>query len=301
MNRHMNEQHSKDSDFKRWLSMYNNQNSKKKYVITKDMLILIKYFITSHAALSQLSIPFFLSILERAKYKAPSDRTFKKVLDDALEKVRAKIQEKLDEALSICLITDIWTNKNNEDFIAVSAALNSEGFVREVITIGMMTMDGSHCAENIQVNVEKIVNCFKFNKANVHGIVSDEGSALVRLFKQITNDDLDDLDLTSLAEEEKQLLGVVVDEFVDSSSNDAEITNIHDEPSYVCIPAKSVIDEEIRNTLGLVDKLTLLKKLVRNLVRLSYLMIILSKNLRMMMRKMNMKKTFIRTEQLLKI
>jgi hypothetical protein len=73
--------------------------------------------------------------------------------------------------LSLCLITDIWTNKKNEDFIAVSASLVFEGFVKEVVTIGMLLMEGAHTAENIQISVEKLVNRFKFNKAKIIGIV----------------------------------------------------------------------------------------------------------------------------------
>lgn len=217
MNRHIRQQHYKNPETRRWLDKFNSQNTKhkKKYIISPEMLLLIKYFITSYSALAELGNPYFRNLLAKAKYEAPSDRTFKQVLDDAIDKVYKKIEEKLNEAIAICLITDIWTNKRNEDFIAVSASLNFDGFSREVITIGMMLMDGSHTAENIQKSVEIIVNRFKINKAKINGIVSDEGSALVRLFKQICNEDLENIDLLELSEEERHVLGIKVDEFYD--------------------------------------------------------------------------------------
>jgi hypothetical protein len=261
MNRHMREQHSNDSDFKRWLEKHNNQNTKykKKYVITPDMLVLLRYCITSYGALSEFNHPDFRIILAKAKLDTPCDRIFKSLLDEALEK--------LDEAKSVCLITDIWTNKKNEDFIAVSASLIFEGYVKEVFTIGMMLMEGGHTAEYIQISVEKLVNKFKFNKAKIVGIVSDEGSALVRLFKQISNEDLETIDLLELNEDERHILGIIVDEFETEppaqSTNQNDLTANSQSAAQHSIeasnfdeaPARRVIDEEIRNTLSLIDKL----------------------------------------------
>jgi hypothetical protein len=121
MIRHIREQHYRNSETRRWLDKFNNQNTKhkKKYVISSDMLMLIKYFITSYSALTELGNPHFRNLLANAKYDAPSGRTLKQVLDDSIDKVYAKIEEKLNESIAICLITDIWTNKRNEDFIAI--------------------------------------------------------------------------------------------------------------------------------------------------------------------------------------
>ena len=54
-------------------------------------------------------------------------------------------------------------------------------------------MNGSHNAENIKLAIEKIVYEYSFDKKLIHGCSSDEGSAYVRLMKQIEiSDDEDD-------------------------------------------------------------------------------------------------------------
>jgi hypothetical protein len=284
LNRHLNNEHSNLINFKRYLTLYNEQNSKhkKKYAITPKMLILIKYFITSNSALAEMNNDYFRYILAEAKYDAPGDQTFKKVVEDAYDLVKRQISEKLDEAIAVTLITDIWTNKKNEDYIAVSASLVHEGFVREVVTLGMQLMNGKHNAEDIKLGVENIVNYYiKFDKSKIIGIVSGEGSALIRLFKQITNDDLEGVDLSELIEDERYLLGILVDEFAvkeQTTSDTNLITAAHTTTSVATVssiimnqPLQNaekivnttfndlvnikVVDEEIRNTLSLTEKM----------------------------------------------
>jgi len=54
--------------------------------------------------------------------------------------------------------------------------------------------DGHHNAENIAKTIEIAVNEYNFDKNKIKGVVCDEGSALLRLFKQILNldDDVED-------------------------------------------------------------------------------------------------------------
>ena len=111
------------------------------------------------------------------------------------------------------LISDIWSNRQMLDFMGVAATIMTESGEREIMTIGMARMPGSHCAENIKLAIEDIVNRFDFDKrkligiflvfaklqiklgychimSSILGVSSDEGSAYVRLFKQLQNDEL---------------------------------------------------------------------------------------------------------------
>ena len=76
------------------------------------------------------------------------------------------------------------------DFEGLAAALMSEHFERKVLVIGMRTMPVNHCAENIQTATETIVNKYDFNKSKLKAISCDEGSAYVRLFKQILSSEI---------------------------------------------------------------------------------------------------------------
>ena len=57
---------------------------------------------------------------------------------------------KLKEASLVWLITDIWTNKSNVDFIALGASLINEYFEKEILIINMWPMSGTHAIENIK-------------------------------------------------------------------------------------------------------------------------------------------------------
>ena len=48
-------------------------------------------------------------------------------------------------------------------------------------------MPGKHSAENCKLAIETIVNFFDFNKSKITAVVTDEGSNLLRLFKQLDN------------------------------------------------------------------------------------------------------------------
>ena len=83
--------------------------------------------------------------------------------------LKERIQEKLVEAQSICLVTNIWTNKQMLDFIAVSANIISKTFEKDTLVIGIKSMPGRHNVENIKISVEEIVNEYDFDKSKVRG------------------------------------------------------------------------------------------------------------------------------------
>ena len=101
-----------------------------------------------------------------------------------------KINLLLKKATSICLITDIWTNKQMLDFMGVAAAFINDNCEREILVIGLKLMPGRHNAENVKKAIESIVNEYDFDKSCIHGHSSDEGSAYVRLMKQLFIDDI---------------------------------------------------------------------------------------------------------------
>ena len=100
------------------------------------------------------------------------------------------------------------------DFIGVCASLTFPDLSRKLVVIGLERMlgDGHHNAENIGLTIGKIVSQYKFNN-KIKSIVCDEGSALLRLLKQIFNleneEVLDDDILKNIVDDE------VIDESVD--------------------------------------------------------------------------------------
>ena len=86
-----------------------------------------------------------------------------------MELLYEAINEKLVDAVSVCLVSDIWTNKQMLDFLVLSANIINNNFEKKAIVIGMMLMPGNHCAENIKIAIEELVNRYSFDKSKIHG------------------------------------------------------------------------------------------------------------------------------------
>lgn len=105
-------------------------------------------------------------------------------------KVKSEINRLIDSAISVCLISDIWTNKQMLDFMGVAASIIDQNHKRRIVVLGLKLMPGKHNAENIKTAIEDIVNEYSFDKNNIIGHSCDEGSAYVRLMKQLVIEDI---------------------------------------------------------------------------------------------------------------
>lgn len=101
-----------------WYKRYQNRDGHhEKNYLTDDMMLLIKYIISSNAAFNALDNEF-LGKLVLEKLKVPSSYTFRNnILPQILEKVKKRIQKKLEEAKFITLIPDCWTSLNQTEFL----------------------------------------------------------------------------------------------------------------------------------------------------------------------------------------
>jgi hypothetical protein len=64
-------------------------------------------------------------------------------------------EKTLNQASTICLLTDLWCNTQTSDFIGLYAVLTTPSFEREMLTVDMIRMPGKrHTAENIKVAIE---------------------------------------------------------------------------------------------------------------------------------------------------
>ncbi len=74
------------------------------------------------------------------------------------------MKEKLHNAEDVCLMSDIWTAKQNSDFIGLVTAVMNENFTREVFVANMLRMPGNtHNAENIKQALEIMVMQYFLN------------------------------------------------------------------------------------------------------------------------------------------
>ena len=131
------------------------------------------------------------------------------------------MEKKLQNAVSICLVTDIWSNNASKDFIGLAAAIVDECFDREVFTVDIMRLEQAHTADYIKSCIEKMINRFEFDKALLHGIMCDQGSNMTKAFDQqiLTFDNEHDIDITDLEVLIEKQENVTVDFDIEETGN----------------------------------------------------------------------------------
>ncbi|RNA03548.1 zinc finger BED domain-containing DAYSLEEPER-like [Brachionus plicatilis] len=174
-------------NLKNWLESYVNFSSrtKTKWKVDNNLITLIKYFLTSNSSVNELRNPYLRSLIS---FKLPCAYTFMTTIIPQVKlQLKDRLQEKLKSSFWICLIIDLWSNLSNVQYFALAAAMIFKNCHKEIRVIGMINTSGSGNAESIKACVEKIINQYEFDKTKICGVVCDEGSALVRLFKQNEN------------------------------------------------------------------------------------------------------------------
>lgn len=152
-----------------WHKNSEKARGKLKPVLSDEVLRLIKYIVNSNISLSDLKNPEFHAILDK-KIQVPSYHIFRnRLLPEVLQKLHRIFTCKLNTAVSIALVTDIWTNRSNSDFIALGAVICKADLSKELIIIGLERMKGSHCAENIRSSINEMTNKYDFDKSKIVG------------------------------------------------------------------------------------------------------------------------------------
>ena len=152
-----------------WFERYRDKSKMlASFHIDDNIFALVKYFLRSNSSLNELRDEDLNYLLNKT-IKMPTYNFFRNIiLPNILQKVFSLIENKLNESVSINLMTDIWTNKRNQDFIALVASVSLH-YSREIFVIGMMPMNGNHNANNIKICIEKMLNRYKFNRSKING------------------------------------------------------------------------------------------------------------------------------------
>ena len=152
-----------------WLDHFEAQTVKGTKLIDDNTFELVRAVISANLPLAILENEHFAKCL---KMDLCSVKIFRNdVLPKAYNLMIKAIDKKLNNAKFIYFITDIWTNKNMADFLALAAIIVKDNDKPELCVIGMKSMEGDHTAEHIKIVIEDIVNGFKFNKNIAKGLM----------------------------------------------------------------------------------------------------------------------------------
>jgi hypothetical protein len=151
----------------------------------ENTLLLVKYFISSNTSHIHLQNSFLIQLI--TKIKIPHPQTFQAtILPSVFSMMNDAIGKMLQNARALCFTSDIWSTKRPlRSFLSMTAFMLNSQFERKTVVIGMTEMPVKHNAENIKKATEEVWNKFTLRVSKVAGVVSDEGSPYVRLFKQL--------------------------------------------------------------------------------------------------------------------
>jgi hypothetical protein len=160
-------------NFSKWLDAFeeNTVAPVNKSYIDQETMRIVNYFISCDSAIVDFDKEAFRILLSDYKRPITNSKTFKTViLEEVFMKFRKEIDFLLSTALSICIISDIWTSKNMLDFMGLAVNVIFRDFTKKTFVIGLDLMPGSHNAENIKQAIERITNFYSFNKRIANGI-----------------------------------------------------------------------------------------------------------------------------------
>jgi len=163
-------------ELKNWLLSYrdhlktNKNKNQNETVIDDKAMALAKFFI-------ECNIPIIACENKNLRYLV--DRNLGKcgfknrILPQLMNKLNSKLEQKLTEAVSICLVTDIWSSVAVIPFLGLAAMIINDKFEKEIIIIGLTEMSLPQNAENVKKAIESIINGFNFNKIEIFAVVCD--------------------------------------------------------------------------------------------------------------------------------
>ena len=198
------------AEYKEWKLKFDefNPSQDNEDEISRNVLDLVLYFISSNESAIQLENTHIRRLLSRLGFNLPHRLSFASTLiPEVVKKCKAEIERVLKNARAVTLVADIWTSVQIADFMGLCATTLSKGVERKTFVIGLKRMSGPHNAENIKDTIESIVNEYNFNKNKIVAVVCDEGSAFVRLFKQLLHsldEETLETELTTAFEEEEE-------------------------------------------------------------------------------------------------
>jgi len=169
LNRHLRN-YCKSNEVKFWYNKYREFSNKNNVsILSDDKLLLVKFFIYSNASLATLLNPYLRELIKMRIAMPGAFFTFRHtIMPVVLNHLYLLIENKLETAVTVSFVVDLWTNLINSDYIALGVVITNNSFDREMIIVNMMQMIGTHNSENVKSAIETIINRFRFDKSKIH-------------------------------------------------------------------------------------------------------------------------------------
>ena len=159
--------------------------------ITRKLAIFVA---SSSAPNSIVENPEFRSLLEEAnnQYVVPSRYLLGNEIDHVISELKGNMVSFISKARRINICTDLWSKKGmTASFLGVTAHFFAD-HQRHNVTIAVKQMPSPHTADNILKIVNGILADWNIPLDKVGNTITDNGSNMVKAFKEVANEVYDE-------------------------------------------------------------------------------------------------------------
>ena len=91
-------------------------------------------------------------------FNIPGDDKIRRIINDAFVWSTEQLTSMLQSARSVCITTDLWSSRNDEPYIGVTAGwLDLIDWLLKEALLACEKINGKHTGENIQNAIEQII------------------------------------------------------------------------------------------------------------------------------------------------
>ncbi len=129
---------------------------------------MAKFFVTANVSIISCQNKYLRALCDETlgKYALVND-----ILPKLKTQIKTKQEKKLNSAVFINLVTDIWSNISSIPMLGLAVSVVYSDFSKESFAIGLEEMKLPQNAENCKLAIETIINSLEFNKAKIQAVI----------------------------------------------------------------------------------------------------------------------------------
>lgn len=120
------------------------------------------------------------------KYNIPSRKTVKKLIENAYNEKKCRIQEELAEASDVSVTTDTWSSMNKDHFLSTTCHFTTKNFELKTYVLQTDQLKGSHTSDVLSDALR-----YTFSEWNVEGkvraVVTDNAANMLAAVRILGN------------------------------------------------------------------------------------------------------------------
>uniref|UniRef100_H3BA99 HAT C-terminal dimerisation domain-containing protein n=2 Tax=Latimeria chalumnae TaxID=7897 RepID=H3BA99_LATCH len=203
-------------------------NDPKQQEITSALAMVFSANSWPHSLIEDELFRFALSVMD-SRYVFPARDEMKKAITGQTEKLKEEMAERLKKAHKISICVDLWTKQSlSESYIGVTAHFydKEKNSVCRIL-LALCIIEEQHTVEVIHREVEKCLEEWKIPDSKVRCIVTDNGSSVIKAFRDSVETLIAETEQVSEEEDEAESGDTNLEVEIDEESEFERCENEH--------------------------------------------------------------------------